>query len=153
MKKIAGFISLVFLYLIVACSSVAPQWQPTALTDLKSVAGKWEGLLTSNDPRALNFDRATLVIDNTGACEATITRTITKMPVHYDTVDLFAEKTQLVLTDDKLNATFEKGGRVTAQLYVDPASGERMLKAEGKSSKGFTYSADLKRIGDSVPAK
>ena len=75
------------------------------------------------------------------------------MPVHYDTVDVFAEKAQLVLTGDKLSATFEKGGRMTVQLYVDPASGERMLKAEGKNSKGFTYSADLKRTGDSVAAK
>ena len=65
------------------------------------------------------------------------------MPVHYDTVDVFAEKAQLVLTGDKLSATFEKGGHMTAQLYVDPASGERMLKAEGKNSKGFSYFADL----------
>jgi hypothetical protein len=39
------------------------------------------------------------------------------------------------------------------QLYVDPASDERMLKAEGKSSQGFTYSADLKRTGGSGSAK
>jgi hypothetical protein len=70
--------------------------------------------------------------------------------VSYDTVDVFAEKTQLVLTSDKLSATFEKGGRMTAQLHVDPASGERMLRAEGRSSRGFTYSADLKRTGDSA---
>ena len=75
------------------------------------------------------------------------------MPVHYDTVDLFAEKTQLVLTDNKVSATFEKGGRMTAELYVDPASGERMLKAEGKTSQGFTYTADLKRTKDSASAK
>ena len=82
MKKIAGFIGLAFLHLMVACSSVTPQWQPTAVTDFKSVAGKWEGFLTSDHPRAVHFDRATLVIDGTGGCEAAITRTITKMPVH-----------------------------------------------------------------------
>jgi hypothetical protein len=75
------------------------------------------------------------------------------MPVSYHTFDVFAEKAQLVLTDDKLSARFEKGGRMTAQLYVDPASSERMLKAEGKNSQGFTYSANLKRTGDSGPAK
>jgi hypothetical protein len=75
------------------------------------------------------------------------------MPVSYHTFDVFAEKAQLVLTDDKLSARFEKGGRMTAQLYVDPASGERMLKAEGKNSQGFTYSANLKRTGDSISAK
>jgi len=153
MKNIAGYIGLAFLHLMVACSSVTPQWQPTTVTDFKSVAGKWEGFLTADDPRALSFDRATLVIDDTGGCETAITRTITKMPVHYDTVDVFAEKAQLVLTGDKLSATFEKGGQMTVQLYVDPASGERMLKADGKNSQGFTYSADLKRTGDSASAK
>ena len=93
MKKIAGFIGLAFLHLMVACSSVTPQWQPTAVTDFKSVAGKWDGLLTSNDPRVLNYDRATLIIDDTGACESVITRTITKMPVHYDTVDVCRKST------------------------------------------------------------
>jgi hypothetical protein len=66
---------------------------------------------------------------------------------------VFAEKAQLVLTDDKLSAKFEKGGQMTAQLYVDPVSGERMLKAHGRNSKEFTYSADLKRTGDSASAK
>jgi hypothetical protein len=157
MKQIVGFIGLAFLQLMVACSSMAPwetrQWQPTAVTDLKSVAGKWEGFLTSDDPRTLNYDRATLVIDDTGGCETTVTRNIIKMPVSYHTFDVFAEKAQLVLTDDKLSARFEKGGRMTAQLYVDPASGERMLKAEGKNSQGFAYSANLKRTGDSISAK
>ena len=153
MKKIAGLIGLAFLHLMVACSSMAPQWQPTAVTDFKSVAGKWEGFLTSDDPRALHYDRATLVIDDTGGCEVAITKTITKMPLHYDTVDLFAEKTQLVLTDNKVSARFEKGGRMTAELYVDPASGERMLKAEGKTSQRFAYNADLKRTKDSASAK
>ena len=80
---------------MVACSSIAPQWQPRAVSDFKGVAGKWEGFLTSDDPRALHYDRATLVVDDKGGCEVTITRTITKIPVHYDTVDAFAEKTQL----------------------------------------------------------
>ncbi len=160
MKKIVGFIGLAFLHLMVACSSTAPwetrQWQPTAVTDFKSVAGKWDGLLISNDPRVLNYDRATLVIDNTGACESAITRTRTKvqgMSVSYDVIDVFAEKGKLVLTDGKLSTKFEKGGQVTVQLYVDPARSERMLRAEGKSSQGYTYSADLKRTGDFASAK
>ena len=156
MKKIAAFIGLALLHLMVACSSVTPQWQPTAVTDFKSVAGKWEGLLTSNDPRVLNYDRATLVIDDMGACESTITRTRTKVrgwSVSHDVIDVFTEKGKLVLTDGKLSTKYEKGGQMTLQLYVDPASGERMLKAEGRNSQGFTYSADLKRTGDSISAK
>ena len=150
MKQIVGLVGLAFLQLMLGCSSVAPQWQPTTVNDFKSVAGRWEGLLISDDPRALRYDRATLVIDDTGGCEVAITRTITKMPVHYDTVDVFAEKAQLVLANDKLSARFEKGGQMIAQLYLDPASGERMVRAEGKSSQGLTYFADLKHTGDSA---
>ena len=156
MRRIAGFVGLAFLHLMVACSSVTPQWQTTAVTDFRSVTGKWEGLLTSDDPRALHFDRATFVIDDTGDCETAITRTMTKAQgasVSYETIDVFTEKTRLVLIDDKLSAKFEKGGHMTAQLYVDPPSEERMLKAQGRNSKGFTYSADLKRIRDSGSAK
>ena len=142
MKKIVGFIGLAFLHLMVACSSMETrQWQPTAVTDFKSVAGKWEGRLTSDDPRTLHYDRATVVIDNTGACESAITRTKTRVEgtsVSYDVIDVFAEQGKLVLTDDKLSTKFEKGGQMTVQLYVDPASGERMLKAEGKNFQGFT---------------
>ena len=156
MKKVAGFIGLAFLHLMIACSSVTPQWQPTAVTDFKSVAGKWEGFLTADDPRALRCDRATLVIDDTGGCETAITRTGTRvqgMSVDYGVTDVFAEKGKLVLTDGKLSTKFEKGGQLTVQLHVDPATGERMLRAEGKNSQGFTYSADLKRTGDSASAK
>ena len=160
MKTIVGIIGLVFLHLMVACSSMAPwetrQWQPTAVTDFKSIAGKWEGLLTSEDPRALHFDRATLVIDDTGICEATITRTRTTAQggsVSYDVIHVFAEQGHSILTDGKLSTKFEKGGQLTAQLYVDPASSERMLRADAKDSGGFTYTADLKRTGDLASAK
>ena len=118
MKKIVGFIGLAFLHLMVACSSMAPwetrQWQPTAVTDFKSVEGKWEGLLTSNNPMVLDYDRATLVIDNSGTSESAITRTTTKvsgMSVSYDTIGVFAEKGKLVLTDGKLSKKFEKGAK------------------------------------------
>jgi hypothetical protein len=37
MKQVVGFIGLAFLQLMVACSSMAPQWQPTAVTDLKAL--------------------------------------------------------------------------------------------------------------------
>jgi hypothetical protein len=149
---------IIVVNLMVACSSRAPTEtrQPTAVTDFKSVAGKWEGVLTSNDPMMLNYDRATLVIYDTGACESAVTRTMTKASgtsVSYDTIDVFAEKGKLVLTDGKLSTKFEKGGQVTVQLYVDPASGERVLKADGKNSQGFTYSADLTRTGDASSAK
>jgi hypothetical protein len=98
---------------------MAPKWQPTAVTDFKSVAGKWEGFLTATTPERY-ASIGQLFIEDTRGCETAITRTITKMPVDYGTIDVFAEKALFVLTDAKLTATFEKGGKMTAQLYVAP---------------------------------
>jgi len=132
--------------LMVACSSMAPretrQWQATPATDFKSVAGKWEGLMIRN-PRTPDDDWVTLVIGDTGTYEFT----------SYRMIGVFAGKGMLALTDGKLSAKSEKGGQMTLQLYVDPGSNERMLKADGKDSGGFTYSADLKRTGDSGSAR
>jgi hypothetical protein len=76
MKKMVGFIGLAFLHLIVACSSMAPTEtrQLTAVTDFKSVSGKWEGLLIRDHPMTQNYDRVTLVIDDTGAYENSVSR-------------------------------------------------------------------------------
>jgi hypothetical protein len=158
MKKMVGFIGLAFLHLIVACGSMAPTEtrQPTAVTDFKSVAGKWEGLLIRDHPMTQNYDRVTLVIDDTGAYDIAITRTRTTaqgVSVSYSVIGVFAEKGKLVLTDGKLSAKGEKGGQATLQLYVDSRSSERMLKADAKDSEGFIYSAELKRTGDVAFAK
>jgi hypothetical protein len=158
MKKMVGFIGLAFLHLMVGCSSMAPtsQLQPTAVTDFKSVAGKWEGLLTRDNAMTQNYDRVTLVIDDTGGYDIAVMRTRTTaqgVSVSYSVIGVFAEKGKLVLTDGKLSAKGEKGGQATLQLYVDPGSSERMLKADAKDSEGFTYTADLKRTGDSASAK
>ena len=158
MKKMVGFIGLVFLHLLVACSSMAPTEtrQPTAVTDFKSVAGKWEGLLIRDHPMTQNYDRVTLVIDDTGAYENAVMRTRTTAQggsVSSSVIAVFAEKGKLVLTDGKVSAKGAKGGQATLELYVDPGSSERMLKVDAKDSEGFTYSAELKRTGDSASAK
>ena len=158
MKKMVGIIGLVYLHLIVACSSMAPTEtrQPTAVTDFKSVSGKWEGLLIRDHPMTQNYDRVTLVIDDTGAYENAVTRTRTTASgtsVSYSVIGVFAEKGTLVLTDGKLSAKGARGGQATLQLFVDPGSSERMLKVDAKDSEGFTYSAELKRTGDSASAK
>ena len=74
MKKMVGFIGLAFLHLMVACSSMAPTEtrQPTTVTDFKSVAGKWQGPLIRDHYFTQSFDRATLIIGETGACESAI---------------------------------------------------------------------------------
>ena len=141
--KIITVIAVVSLS--VACSSTAPterRWQSTAVTDFKSVAGKWEGLLIRN-PRERDDDWVTLTIGDAGTVEFT----------SYRTIGVFAGKGTLVLTDGKLSAKSAKGGQMTLQLYVDPKSNERMLKADARDSGGFTYSAELKRAGDAGSAK
>ena len=146
MKKIVRFIGLAFLPLVIACSSMAPketrQWQPTAVTDFKNVAGKWEGLLVRN-PRTPDDDWVTLAIGDTGTYEF----------VGYRLIGVFGGKGKLVLSDGKLSGKSEKGTQMTLQLYVDPASSERMLKADAKDSEGFTYAGELKRTGGSGATK
>ena len=146
MKKIVRFIGLAFLPLVIACSSMAPketrQWQPTAVTDFKNVAGKWEGLLVRN-PRTPDDDWVTLAIGDTGTYEF----------VGYRLIGVFGGKGKLVLSDGKLSGKSEKGTQMTLQLYVDPASSERMLKAEAKDSGGYTYAGEFKRTGESGATK
>jgi hypothetical protein len=158
MKKMVGFIGMAFLLLMVACSSISQTetWQPTAITDIKSVAGKWEGHLIPDHYFTQNYDRAILVIGDTGECETTLERTKTTAAggqVSSSVIRVLDEKGKLVLTDGKLSAKFEKGGQATLQLYVDPESGERILKADARDYEGFTYSAELKRTGESASAK
>jgi hypothetical protein len=129
--------------------------QPTAVTDFKSVSGKWEGVLIRDHPMTQNYDRVTLVIDDTGAYENAVrTRTTAQGgSVSSSVIGVFAEKGKLVLTDGKLSAKGAKGGQATLQLYVEPGSSERMLKVDAKDSEGFIYSAELKRTGDVAFAK
>jgi hypothetical protein len=123
---------------LVACSLMAPaekrQWQPTAIPDFKSVAGKWEGLLVRN-PRTRDDDWVTFVIGETGTYEF----------VSYRMIGVFAGKGKLVLADGKLNAKSEKGGQMTLELLADSGSSDRILRAVAQDSQGFHYWADLKR--------
>ena len=139
-------VAIITALYLTACSSTAPgearQWQPTAATDFKSVAGKWEGLLVRR-PRVRDDDWVTLVIGDTGTYEF----------MSYRTIGEFAGKGKFALTDGKLSAKNDKGGQMTLQLYMDPASSERMLKADAKDREGFTYTADLKRTGDAPSTK
>ena len=129
---------IVVVHVIVACSLMAPsetrQLQPTAVTDFKSVAGKWQGLLVRN-PRTRDDDWVTFVIGETGTYEF----------ASYRMIGVFAGKGKLVLSDGKLSAKSEKGGQMTLQLYSDSGSSERMLRAIANDGEGFSYWADLKR--------
>jgi hypothetical protein len=145
-KNFKMAVLIVASHLMVACSLMdAPerrQLQPATVTDFKSVAGKWEGLLVRN-PRTRDDDWVTVVIGETGTYEF----------VSYRMIGVFAGKGKLVLTDGKLSAKSEKGGQMTLQLFTDSGSAERMLRAEAKDSEGFHYWTDLKRTGGSAAAK
>lgn len=131
---------------IIACSLMDSnekrQWQPTTITDMKSVAGKWQGLLVRN-PRNREDDWVTLVISETGEYEF----------ASYRMIGVFAGKGKLVLSDGKLTAKSDKGGQMTLQLLADSGSSERILRAEAKDGEGFSYWADLKRGPDAPPAR
>jgi hypothetical protein len=90
-------VAIVTALYLVACSSTAPrearQWQPTAATDFKSVAGKWEGLLIRS-PRTPDDDSVTLVIGDTGTYEF----------MSYRTICEFAGRGKFALIDGKLSA-------------------------------------------------
>jgi hypothetical protein len=137
-KNFTMAVLIVAVQLMVACSLLdAPerrQLQPATVTDFKSVAGKWEGLLVRN-PRTRDDDWVTVVIGETGTYEF----------VSYRMIGVFSGKGKLVLTDGKLSAKSEKGGQMTLQLFTDSGSPERMLRAEAKDSEGYQYWADLKR--------
>ncbi len=140
-RSLAIIATIVAVQAVVACSSMAPQetrqWQPTSISDFKSVAGKWEGILVRN-PRTRDDDWVTLVIGEAGTYEF----------VSYRMIGVFAGKGKLVLTDGKLNAKSDKGGQMTLELFADSGSSQRMLRAIAKDGEGFLYWADLKRTGD-----
>jgi hypothetical protein len=157
MKKTVGFIALAFLYLMVACSSMSltETMQPTAITDFKSVAGKWEGLLVRDHPFTQNYDRATLIIGDTGARESTIVRTRTTASgtsVSSQVIRVLDEKGKLVPDPHKAAVSLARPSRISRSV-CRRSSGERMLKADTRDYEGFTYSAELKRTGDSASAK
>jgi len=132
--------------IMIGCGLMDPperrQLQPATVTDFKSIAGKWEGLLVRN-PRTRDDDWVTIVISETGTYEFT----------SYRMVGVFAGKGKLVLTDGKLSAKSEKGGQMALQLFTDSGSPERMLRAEAKDGEGFQYWADLKRTGSPAAAR
>src|ERR1044071_6671622 len=110
MQKIGKVMVLAFLPLVIACTSTASkqthQWQPTAIRDVKDVAGKWEGILVRN-PRTRDDYFVTLAIGDAGTFEF----------VSYRQIGAFAGKGNLVLSDGKLSAKSDKGSQMNLQLY------------------------------------
>jgi hypothetical protein len=62
----------------------------------------------------------------------------------YRTIGVMSGKGILVLRDGRLVGQSDRG-QLTFELYRDPASDERMLRAQGATTEGLEYVAQLKR--------
>lgn len=145
-RSLEAFAVIAAMQIMMACGFMGPketrQWQPIAIPDFKSVAGKWEGLLVRN-PRTRDDDWVTFVIGDTGTYEFT----------SYRMIGVFAGKGKFVLADGKLTAKSEKGGQMTLELLADSGSSDRILRAVAQDSEGFHYWADLKRAPGTPPRR
>ena len=115
------------------------QPSPTAITDIKSIAGKWEGIMVRT-PRSRTDDWVRVNIQDTGDYDS----------ASYRTIGVFSGKGKLTVADGKATAQSEKG-RLTLQLFTDKTSGQPMLKAEGRGKDRIAYRAELKKTSDAAP--
>jgi len=111
--------------------SEQPQWVPVQITDLSSVAGKWEGLMRRIPPERKREEWVTVTIDPAGKFHFTSVRTI----------GVFSGGGEFAVNEGKLKASSERG-TIEAALYE--AAGQRMLKAKGRAADGTDYTADVR---------
>jgi len=143
MRRIIGFVRVsvvvaavhAALVCAVFAASAKTQWSPTQITDIKSISGKWEGLMIRT-PKATKDDWVNVSIQDNGDYEF----------ASYRTIGVFSGKGNLTVKDGKAVAQGEKGG-VTIQLFTDKTREQSMLKAEGKGKDGIAYRAELKKAG------
>jgi hypothetical protein len=121
-------------------ASAKAQWSPTAITDIKTIAGKWEGIMIRT-PKSRTDDWVRVSIQESGDYDF----------ASYRTIGVFSGKGNLSVQDGKATAQSEKGS-LTMQLFTDKASGKSMLKAESKGKDGISYRAELTKASD-APGK
>ncbi len=132
--QISGFV--IGVQAALACAVFAaekPQWSPTEITDIKSISGKWEGIMIRT-PKSKQDDWVNVSIQDNGDYEF----------ASYRTIGVFSGKGNLAVKDGKAMAQGEKGS-VTVQLFTEKTKGENMLKAEGKGKDGISYRAELQK--------
>lgn len=110
----------------------AKRSSPTAVAiqDIKSVAGRWSGILYGRPGGARGQDWVELAIKEDGTYTLASARTI----------GVFSGSGTVSLADGRLIAEGEKG-RVTLTLYQ--RDGKRFLRAEGTMASGQPLQADL----------
>ncbi len=119
-----------------ACSSVdrspAPPLEPISVTDIKAVAGTWEGIMVRS-PAIRSNDWVTLTIEEDGMFQFTSLRTI----------GIFSGDGQFTVEEGKLIARSERG-QIAAQLHRYVGQDNRVLIAEGTAGDGLRYRAQLR---------
>ena len=144
MRRIVRFVQISGLVIGVqaalACAVFAAsekaQWSPTQITDIKSIAGKWEGIMIRT-PKSKTDDWVNMSIKDNGDYEF----------ASYRTIGVFSGKGNLAVKDGKAVAQSEKGS-LTMQLFTDKTKGQSMLKAESKGKDGISYRAELQKASD-----
>jgi hypothetical protein len=139
MGRIMRFVQITGLVIGVqaalACAVLAAekaQWSPTAITDIKSIAGKWEGIMIRT-PKAKNDDWVNVSIQDNGDYEF----------ASYREIGVFSGKGNLTVKDGKAVGQGERGS-VTLQLLTDKTGSQSILRAESKGKDGINYRAELK---------
>lgn len=124
---------MVFAHLALSCATPdhpdMPAWAPLPISDLKSVAGAWDGILTSRVGMRRD-DWLQLRIAEDGTYEFAT----------YRPIGVLSGKGTFTVDNGKLVIETERG-RITCSLYQ--ANDRRMLKTEATSKDGATYSAEL----------
>jgi hypothetical protein len=109
----------------------AAAMSPVAITDFRTIAGKWAGPVTGLAQRRTEGDWVQLSIAPDGTYEFGVARTI----------GMFAGKGQFTLEDGKLVMSGERG-RATYALFE--GGGRRLLRASGVlAAGGGPVSAEL----------
>ena len=132
--RIAGcrrWLSAVAMVLVLAGCAGTGTGTAVPVADMKSVAGKWTGLLEmANDPESF----VELTIDESGVYRATAARTIGVMD---------AQGKVLIVGNGGLVFKGDSGSQATATLYTQPSQSQRTLVVEGATPAGRRFSARL----------
>lgn len=106
------------------------QWVSVPVTDVSTVAGRWEGVMRRMPPERRD-DWVTVNIASDGRYQFTSLRTI----------GVFSGHGEFALNEGRLKASSERGN-IEAELYE--AGAHRMLKAKGRAADGTEYTAEVK---------
>jgi hypothetical protein len=125
------------------CGEIGSKQPPAStvvpISDLKTVAGKWEGVLKRQPPASsmntLGEDWLTLTIEDSGSFEDT-----TFEFESYRTIGVLMGSGSLHLRDGRLESESEKGG---ATYTLHERDGKSVLIVQAHDRKGVRYRAEL----------